>query len=66
MAVVDIKAVALTVANRVILHAKVIDITIADHPTYAEFELEDPLAAGDTPLTITCDATRAEKTSTPA
>ena len=66
MAVVDLKAVELVTTNRVILHAKVVDITVADHPTYAEFELEDPVLAGDSPANIICDATRAEKTSTPA
>jgi len=65
MAVVDLKSVSLEEGNRVILHAKILDITIDGFPTSAEFELEDPANAGDTLGTITCIATRAEKTSTP-
>jgi len=65
MAVVDLKSVSLSEGNRVIFHAKVLDITIDGFATSAEFEIEDPASAGDTIGTITCVATRCEKTSTP-
>jgi hypothetical protein len=66
MAVVDAKGYPLQVNDRVIFHAAVTDITITDKPTSAEFAVEDPKTAGDAHPTITCIATRSEKTSVPA
>jgi len=65
MPVLDAKGYALQVNDKVILHATVTDITIAEHATSAEFTIE-PKAALDVDPAVTCIATRSEKTSVSA